>query len=99
VTGLTQVQLLSGELEILPGLGSNVRSIADSLAMPRETVRRKVQEMVAEGILVRSQRRLYFSGQAYRRFAGPIEAFARMAVVHHDAVSSLQSVPPLAGLE
>jgi DNA-binding transcriptional MocR family regulator len=96
---LTQAQLASGDVEILPGLGSNVRSLADSLGMPRETVRRKVQEMVADGFLVRRQRKLYFTAQGYRRLAAPLEAYVRMVVIHHQVVSSLEPPPALAGLE
>jgi hypothetical protein len=38
----SQAQLLSGEVPIFPTLGTNVRSIADSIGAPRETIRRKV---------------------------------------------------------
>ena len=42
----SQAQLLSGEIPIFPTLGTNVRSVADSTGTPKETVRRKVGELV-----------------------------------------------------
>ncbi len=38
----TRDQLQSGAVPVFPSLGTNLRSIADSLGAPRETVRRKV---------------------------------------------------------
>jgi hypothetical protein len=47
-------QLLCGEIGQLPTLWTNVRSIADSTGIPRETVRRKVNAMIDAGLLLRS---------------------------------------------
>jgi len=43
------------KLEDLPSRGTNIRSIAASLDMPRETVRRKVAELTEAGWVVRRE--------------------------------------------
>ena len=54
---------------ILPSLGVNVRSVAESLGIPKETVRRKVQELVAAGWIAREGAGLHITGLAYRDLA------------------------------
>lgn len=85
----TPDQLISGDIPIFPGLGSNARSIADSLGMPRETVRRKVGELIASGWLVRRRARLYFTAAAYQALAPVRVQIERLAIQHYDVVAAL----------
>lgn len=82
-------QLSSGELPVLPSLGVNVRSIADSTGIPKETVRRKTAELVAAGLLVREGSDLRYTGEGYA-FVGPArEALERLAARTYHTVSQL----------
>jgi hypothetical protein len=61
---LTSQQLDEGALEILPNLGINARSIAESVEIPKETVRRKVAELIDAGWLLRQGNDLHLTGHA-----------------------------------
>lgn len=74
-------------IDVLPGLGISIRSIADSLGMPKETVRRKVRELIADGFMVRRQHNLFFTGDGYRRLGPSLEAFGRMVVRNYEVVT------------
>jgi hypothetical protein len=50
---MTSQQLDESEFDVLPNLGINARSIAESAEIPKETVRRKVAELIEAGWLVR----------------------------------------------
>ena len=54
VESLRLQDVLSGAVDAYPSLLTNVRSVADSTGIPRETVRRKVGWLVAKGWLARS---------------------------------------------
>jgi hypothetical protein len=86
---LTQEELLSGAIPILPGLATNVRSLSDSLQIPRETVRRKVADLVEVGWLARQGNDLFFTARAYREMVPVREAVARQAVLNHQTVEVL----------
>lgn len=64
---LTHEQLTSGDIGTVPGLGANIRSVADSLGLPRETARRKVRDLLESGWLVRRDNRLYLTSHALQR--------------------------------
>jgi len=93
----TQAELLSGEIPVFPGLGTNVRSIADSLGMPKETVRRKVAELVDAGWLAREGNELYFTAQAYSDLVPVREAIEFQAVRYHEIVQALIDAQPADG--
>jgi hypothetical protein len=82
----TPQQLISGELPIFPGLGTNSTSIADSLGIPRETVRRKVCELVEAGWFVRRGATLFFTASAYQELAAVREQIEQLAVDIYKAV-------------
>jgi hypothetical protein len=82
-------QLLSGEVPVFPGLGTNARSIASSLGLPKETVRRKVCELISAGWLVRRSSRLYFTARAYQQLAPVREQIERLAVANHRVIAGL----------
>ncbi len=65
----TPEQIAGGQMPIFPSLGVNVRSIAESLDIPKETVRRKVQDLVAAGWIVREGGALHLTQRAYRDLA------------------------------
>jgi hypothetical protein len=86
---LSQDQLLSGEIPVFPTLGTNVRSIADSTGLPRESVRRKVGELVQAGWVKRKENELQFTATAYQQLAGVRVAIEQVAARHFEAVSEL----------
>jgi DNA-binding MarR family transcriptional regulator len=85
----TQAQLLSGEIPVFPTLGTNVRSIAASVGLPRESVRRKVAELVEAGWIKREGNELQFTTSAYQDLARAREAIEQLAVRNFETVSSL----------
>lgn len=85
----SQEELLSGEIPVFPGLGTNVRSVADSLGMPKETVRRKVAELVETGWLAREGNDLFFTAQAYADLVPVREAIEFQAVRNYETVQGL----------
>lgn len=46
-------RIMAGDPAVLPSLGTNIRSIAASVDIPKETARRKLAELVEAGWLVR----------------------------------------------
>ena len=85
----SQAQLLSGEIPVFPSLGTNVRSIADSVGAPRETIRRKVGELVASGWIARQGRELRFTALAYQQLAGARIAIEQLAARNFEVVAAL----------
>ena len=87
----TPEQLISGEVPVFPGLGTNARSIAASLGIPNETVRRKVCALVDAGWFVRRRSSLHFTVKAYQQLAPVREQIERMAVINYEVVAALRS--------
>jgi hypothetical protein len=87
---LTEAERSDGDTS-LPGLGTNVRSMAASLDMPRESVRRKVAEMIDASWLVWEDRKLHLTARAYRELAPVREALQRLALTNYEALSALLS--------
>lgn len=75
-------------LAIFPSRGVNIRSIAESSGIPRETVRRKVDILVRKGWIVRNGANLHFTGQGWVQLAGIREARERLAVKIYDVIRS-----------
>jgi hypothetical protein len=86
---MTPEQLLHEDLLILPGLGTNARSIAASLQMPRETVRRKVAELVEVGWAARRNSHLYATAEGYRQLAPIRVCLERLTVENYITVKKL----------
>lgn len=82
-------QLISGELAVFPSLGTNVRSVAASIGAPRETVRRKIAELVNAGWLVRQGNDLHFTALAYQELAELRIAVEHLAVTNFEIVDDL----------
>lgn len=85
----TQAQLLSGEIPIFPTLGTNIRSVAESTGTPKETVRRKVGELVEAGWISRNGNDLRFTALAYQELAGVRVAIEDLAVSNFEIVADL----------
>ena len=82
-------QVLSGDLESLPTLWTNIRSIADSTGIPRETVRRKVNDLIKDGLVKRSGQLLTITPRAFPDNRFVVDKFIRLAAVSHSAVEKL----------
>jgi hypothetical protein len=77
--------------EVLPSLGVNGQSIADSLGIPKETVRRKVRDLIDAGWIVRMDGGLHFTAQAYRDLTPVREELAALAASYHEVVAGLRA--------
>jgi hypothetical protein len=88
---LTTEQLDAGGVEVMPSLGVNGQSVADSLGIPKETVRRKIHELIEQGWIVRREGYLYFTGQAHRDLAPVREEMTALAACYHDIVDALRT--------
>ena len=85
----TPAQLMSGDLPVFPTLGTNVRSIADSTGTPKETVRRKVGELIEAGWISRQANELRFTALAYRDLDGARVAIEDLAISNFQVVADL----------
>ena len=81
-----QEELLSGDLPVFPSLGTNIRSVADSIGAPKETVRRKVGDLVASGWIVRQENELRFTALAYQQLGQVRIAIERLAVRNYEPI-------------
>jgi len=87
----TQAELLSGEIPVFPSLPISVRSIAEILGLPKETIRRKVKELADAGWLAREHGRLYFTAAAYRQLAPIREQIEDLAARYYEVVAALKA--------
>jgi hypothetical protein len=83
---ITDAQRLSGEHPAFPNIGANGRSIAESSGMARETVRRKVAELIAAGWIGQSGRNLHYTAEGYRALTPAREALVRTAELFAEVV-------------
>lgn len=84
-----QEELLSGEIPVFPTLGTNIQSVADSMRAPKETVRRKVRELIGAGWIARQGNELRFTALAYRQLAETRIAIERLAVKNYQVLDGL----------
>ena len=87
--GASQELLMSGEVAVFPSLGTNVRSIADSVGIPKETARRKLDELIRKGWLVREARDLRLTARAYQDLTPVREGLERLALKYSDLIDAL----------
>jgi hypothetical protein len=83
--------VLSGTLDIYPRLTTNMRSIADSSGIPKETVRRKVAALVKEGLILRQGNNLSLSPTASPALTPIREAILKLAARNYESVAGLQT--------
>jgi hypothetical protein len=81
--------ILSGAVEV-PSLSTNVRSIADSTGIPKETVRRKVQALIDDGWIQRQDGALSMAPEAARRLTDLREQIFAIAVRYHQIIEAVQ---------
>jgi hypothetical protein len=72
-----------------PPRSTNMRSIADSSGIPRETVRRKVAALVAEGLVLRRGNKLSISPIAEEALVPLRTAILRLAARNYETVAAL----------
>ncbi|MDB5450672.1 MAG: hypothetical protein JWQ52_1800 [Phenylobacterium sp.] len=86
---LTPAQLARGDIPVLPSLGTNARSIADSMGIPKETIRRKVGEMIEAGWLVRRGHDLLLTSHAFQQLTPIRESLETLAASNWKTVAAL----------
>jgi hypothetical protein len=84
-----QEELLSGRIPVFPSLGTNISSVADSLGAPKETIRRKVSDLVECGWIVRQGHELRFTACAYQELAPVRIAIERLAARNFETINEL----------
>lgn len=75
----------------LPSLWTNVHSISLSVGIPEETVRRKVNALVAQGWLERADHSLRYTRKAAHEMAPIRDALMRLAAANFRTVSTVLS--------
>jgi hypothetical protein len=86
---LTYEEIASGESERYESLSTNVRSIADSSGMPRESVRRKVAELISEGLVERRGNKLSLCPTASRPLTPLRDGALRLVASNYRLVGGL----------
>jgi len=85
----TQDELISGDVPVLPTHGANTRSVAEAIGAPRETVRRKVADLIEAGWIVRAKNELRFTALAYQQLADVRAGIENLAVCNFEVVAKL----------
>lgn len=86
---LSYDEVLTGCHAELPGYGVNMRSIAESSGIARETVRRKVEGLERAGLLARRDLLLFCTPAAFAAFAAVREFMLGQAPLNHRTVALL----------
>lgn len=86
--------ILSGEVRDYPSLTTNIRSIADSTGIPKETVRRKVTALIRDGWIERTDNHLSFTPHASRMLTAVREPILVFATRAHEVAQGLGARPP-----
>ena len=79
-----------------PSLGVNALSIAESSGLPRETVRRKVAELVRNGWIAREGSTLHFTSKGFRETTVVREAMEHLAGQYYETIRKELRDRPLA---
>ena len=82
-------QVLGGGLERYESLHTNGRSISESTGIPRETVRRKVRELIATGWVTQEGSNLAVTPRAAADLKVLVNALAELMAVSHALVRDL----------
>jgi hypothetical protein len=86
---LTHSQIMTGEPVVLPSLGANIRSVAASLGIPKETARRKLADLVDAGWLARVHWDIRLTAVGYAALHPVRARIQAMAFSHHNLLSDL----------
>jgi hypothetical protein len=79
----------AGGAPVFPSLGVNIQSIADSIGAPKETVRRKVTDLVAAGWIERRGNDLFLTPRAYETHTPLRQAIQELAVRHFEVIGEI----------
>ena len=90
---LSYETIAAGEAPVYRSLGTNIRSIADSAGIPRETVRRKVAELAAAGLVIRDGNALSLAPAASLAIGPLRDCLLRLAAANFELVSTLVRPP------
>jgi len=86
---LSVEEVVSGAVDELPSLHTNVHSISLSTGLPEETVRRKVKALVEQGWLQKYDHSLLYSSKAIREL-GPIRnQILKLSAANYRTISRL----------
>lgn len=88
---LPSERILSGEMDAVPTLWTNIRSIADSTGIPRETVRRKVNDLIKAGLVTRSGQLLTITPRVFPENRFVIDKFIRLTAIAHETLIRLEA--------
>jgi hypothetical protein len=86
---LDPADIRAGRVSRLPSLGVNLRSLAESTGIPKETVRRKVQELIEAGWVERQGSHLLYTLKAYEAADPARQALLRMAARNYEVVAQV----------
>lgn len=89
--GLSHARMMAGEPGVLPSLGTNTRSIAASVGMPKETARRKLADLVDAGWLVRRHWDFRLTAKGYAALEPVRTRIQAMALSQHDLLAEFLS--------
>ena len=91
LNGVDLETVLSGTFEFSPIVSINMRSIADSSGIPKETVRRKVVALVREGLIRRKGNNLSLSSDANPALTPIRDAILKLAARNYETIAALQN--------
>jgi len=83
--------ILSGAVESFPSLSTNVRSIADSTGIPKESVRRKVAALVEAGWITRDDHTLALAPHASRMLTDFREQLFQQAIRNRQTINAIEA--------
>lgn len=89
----SEAERMSDDTPPFPTRGVNVGSIAETSGIPRETVRRKVAQLVEAGWVVASSETLQLTPKAYRDLAPAREALEDLARRFHQVMLEREGAP------
>jgi DNA-binding MarR family transcriptional regulator len=95
---LAASNLAAGQDVELPSLWTNVNSIAMSLGLPKETVRRKVNALIRKGWLERQDHSVRYTAKAARELAPVRDRILAMVVANYRTLDRALAPRPGAGL-
>jgi hypothetical protein len=87
-------KLLSGAIETIPSLTTNMRSVSDSTGIPKETARRKIRMLIDEGWILRTGNDLSLTPHGSQQFTPVRDAILKLAERYHQATVGLEQSAP-----
>jgi hypothetical protein len=91
LAGVDLDSVLSGGAALSLPLTTNMRSIADSSGIPKETVRRKVAALVEDGLILRDGNSLSLSPAASPALTPIREALLKLAARNYETINGLMN--------